>query len=352
MLSIRPEILAAVHAASSAKDLLEHIQAAIELEHATIPPYLTALFSIKTGTNAPASGIVASVVAQEMLHMTIAANLLNALGGAPRMDRPGFIPVYPGPLPMGVAGGLTIRLAKLTRGLVHDVFMRIEEPEAPIPVPVKAPRVAMFAAVSQPAPEFATIGEFYRAIADKITELGPPAFTGDPARQVVDTTWFPTNQLFPIVDVNSAVAAIDVIVRQGEGTVTNPEEGGEPAHYYRFAQLVYARTLERDPAEPAGWSFSGPIVGIDLAGVWNLLPDAKVADYAPNSRGQILGDQVNRTYTNLLRSLESTFDGNPDRLKAALGLMFELNVVASELVTVPLSDTGYYAAPTFEYQPV
>jgi hypothetical protein len=352
MLRIRPEIVAAVTAASSAEDLLEHLQAAIELEHATIPPYLTALFSIKTGANGLASDIVASVVAQEMLHMTIAANLLNALGGAPRIDRAGFLPVYPGPLPMGVAGGLTVGLAKLTRALVYDVFMRIEEPEAAIPVPVKAPRAAMLAAVSRPAPDFATIGQFYRAIADKITELGPPAFTGDPARQVVDTTWFPVDQLFPIAGVDSALAAIDVIVRQGEGTASNPEDGGEPAHYYRFAQLVYARMLEPDPAESAGWSFSGPIVGIEPAGVWNLLPDAKVADYAPNSRAQILGDQVNRTYTNLLRSLQATFDGDPVRLKAALGLMFELNIVASELVTVPLAGTGYYAAPTFEYQPV
>jgi len=77
---------------------------AIELEHATIPAYLASYYSIVPKANLEASAIVRSVVIQEMLHMCIAANLLNALGGLPSIDPPQFIPSYPGPLPMSIGG--------------------------------------------------------------------------------------------------------------------------------------------------------------------------------------------------------------------------------------------------------
>ena len=95
MLKIRSELVAGVRAAKSAKDLYEYLQGAIELEHATIPLYLTAAFSIKPGFNREARAIIISVANQEMLHMSIAANVLNAIGGRPVMDQPGFIPLFP-----------------------------------------------------------------------------------------------------------------------------------------------------------------------------------------------------------------------------------------------------------------
>ena len=80
-------------------DLREHLQWAIELEHSTLPPYLCALYSIKPGTNQAAVSAITSVFIEEMLHMTLAANLLNAVGGAPALDKADFIPRYPTYLP-------------------------------------------------------------------------------------------------------------------------------------------------------------------------------------------------------------------------------------------------------------
>ena len=40
------------------------------------------------------------VVIEEMLHMTTAANLLNAVGGAPSIDQPAFIPSWPLEIPL------------------------------------------------------------------------------------------------------------------------------------------------------------------------------------------------------------------------------------------------------------
>jgi ferritin-like protein len=66
----------------------EHLQWAIELEHSTIPPYLCALYSIEPSQNSEATELVSSVLFEEMLHMTLAANLLNAVGGRPQFDIP------------------------------------------------------------------------------------------------------------------------------------------------------------------------------------------------------------------------------------------------------------------------
>ena len=81
------------------EDLHEHLQWALELEHATIPPYLCALYSIKEGTNIESVEVIKSVFIEEMLHMALVANILNATGGKPRLDYPGFMKKYPTPLP-------------------------------------------------------------------------------------------------------------------------------------------------------------------------------------------------------------------------------------------------------------
>ena len=96
------------------------LQNAVELEHATIPPYLYALYSLAPDKNQEIAAIIGSVVVEEMLHMTLASNVLNALGGTPRIGQPGFIPTYPGPLPGGVEGDLTVNLAPFSMNSVGN----------------------------------------------------------------------------------------------------------------------------------------------------------------------------------------------------------------------------------------
>src|SRR5215203_5531829 len=189
MLKVRRELIAGVEQAGRKEDLYQYLQNAIELEHATIPPYLTAMFSLKPGTN------------EEIRHLTISANILVAIGGCPRINTPEFIPSYPGPLPMGIGGqDFIVGIEPFSRQLVHDVFMVIEEPENPIPI-----KVLMTA---EAAEEFGTIGEFYQAIQKKIVELGDGIFVpGSEARQVQE--WFGYTHLFPITDVEGAVKAIE-----------------------------------------------------------------------------------------------------------------------------------------------
>src|SRR2546421_835393 len=59
---------------------------AVELEHATIPTYLYALYSLQPGGNLKIQSLVRSVVWEEMLHMSLACNVLNAIGGSPVIE--------------------------------------------------------------------------------------------------------------------------------------------------------------------------------------------------------------------------------------------------------------------------
>ena len=63
-----------------------HLQFAIGLELTTIPLYLAAEYSIPKGANTAATRVIQSVVIEEMLHMCLAANVLNSIGGAPSTD--------------------------------------------------------------------------------------------------------------------------------------------------------------------------------------------------------------------------------------------------------------------------
>src|SRR5690606_1406942 len=125
-----------------------------------------------------------SIVIEEMLHMTIAANILNALGGHPVINSADFVPEYPGPLPMGIGNGLIVGLEKYSADVVKNVFMEIEEPENPI----------VFKSVNlAEMPTYSTIGQFYQAIQQKIEELAPDNLPGDKSKQVT-SSFFPADE--------------------------------------------------------------------------------------------------------------------------------------------------------------
>ena len=105
------------------------LQKALEVEHATIPPYFTALWSIRDNYNRQIHRIIKTVVKQEMLHMSLVANLINAVGGHPSFIHSTFILNYPSNLPGGIRPDLIVSLEKLSRDVSRNVFMKIEEPD-------------------------------------------------------------------------------------------------------------------------------------------------------------------------------------------------------------------------------
>jgi hypothetical protein len=320
VIEIQRSYLDAVRAASTPRDLHKSLQAAVVLELATIPPYLTAYFSMKPGTNDEVARLVRSVVTEEMLHLTIAANVLNAVGGRPVLDSRDAVPDYPSPLPMGTAGGLIVHLGPMSIAQT-ELFMAIEQPEDPI--------------AERPGSDVVTIGDFYAAIIEKIKELGEPAFATPSAPQVT-APWFGSHQLFAVTDVASAARALDVVVEQGEGTTASPEDGdgeGELAHYYRFAEIKHGRRLVPDPTAEEGYSYSGDPIIFDPAGVFPMIMDPEPEFYPAGTTAGRLTEEFARTFRHLLVALQKTFSGHPSALNDAMGVMYELRLQVIAMTT-------------------
>jgi rubrerythrin len=322
---------------------LKHkLQIAIELEHSTIPPYLYALYSIKDTCNLEIAALILSIVKQEMLHMSLDCNILNAIGGAPKIDHPKFIPNYPGPLPGAVESGLTVPLAPLSKQVVHDVFMVIEAPETTVDG-------------DSSSEEGITIGEFYRHLKGEIVALNKKKniFTGDPARQL--RVGFVELQDAGVIDQASALRAIDLIVEQGEGTSTSPlDPEHDLAHYYKYAEIYHGRKLIPNPdpvaAKKLPWVFKGHPIVFDPAGVFPVIVNPSAATYAEHPRLQDLNRTFNTTYSVLLRRLHQVFNGRPDWLGPALLGMQSMKQQAQLLMAQDVVP-GQTAGPTFDYIP-
>jgi len=345
MLRVERAVVAAVSAAASAEELVGLVQEAVRLEFSTIPPYLTAMLSLKPGRNRDIWWAIHDVVVDEMLHLLIDCNLLNALGGRPALDDPEFVPVYPGPLPLGIGTGFDVGLEAFSLDLVENVFMEIEEPEHPLTFPGVAAGLQA---------DFSTIGEFYRTLSGKLVELGDSALAGDPARQVVAPSWFPAERLFAITDVASAARALALVVAEGEGTPESPvDPDGDIAHYYRFEAIRRGRRLVRDDTVPAGFSFSGAPYPFDPDGVWPLTANQSHTALDEATEGWRRVQQFRVTFTRLLTSLQRVVDGDPGHLDAAMGVMFELKLAGQVLATMPAvtgsGPTGLNAGPVFVY---
>lgn len=322
MIEIQRSYLDAVRAASTPRDLHRSLQSAIVLELATIPPYLTAYFSLRPGTNEEIARLIRSVVLEEMLHLTIAANVLNAVGGRPVLDSRDALLTYPSTLPMGTAGGLIVHVGPMSI-TQNELFMAIEQPEDPIG--------------EGPGDDVVTIGDFYAAIIDKIKELGEPAFATPSAPQVT-APWFGSRQLFAVTDVESAARALDVVVEQGEGTTASPEDGdgdGELAHYYRFAEIKHGRRLVPDPDAAEGYSYSGDPIVFDPAGVFPMIMDPKPELYPAGTTAGRLTEEFARTFRHLLVALQKTFSGHPSALNDAMGIMYELRLQVIAMTMTP-----------------
>jgi CDGSH-type Zn-finger protein len=335
-------------AIESLDDLRLHLQGAIALEHATIPPYLCALYSIVPGTNEDAVDVLTSVFVEEMLHMALAANLLNAVGGSPRIAEPGFVLEYPTSLPHSDES-FKVPLARFSPEAVAT-FMRIERPEA--------------AGAPAEADRFETIGQFYRAIEDALRRLcdslGEPAvFSGDPARQVTAESFAygGAGRVVPVYDLASALAAVDEIEEQGEGLkhaeiwdgdrdMFHPERD-EVAHYFRFDQLARGRRYRRGDTPQSGPT-GGP-VEVDWSCVHPVVDNPRLSDFEPGSPARAKAEEFARLYSQTLRTLERALTGEPARLNDAVSQMMEIRDRTQDLAATPVGDGSRHAGPVFGY---
>lgn len=364
-------------------EVKKDLQTAIRLEHSTLPPYLFALYSLKDPNDPenehqadPAAiekydtirDVVFSVAREEMLHMSLACNILNSIGGNPQIppdpaDKSDTFPHYPGHLPGGVEQDLIVPLKPLSSELIRDVFMRIEQPEHPWESWLRI--IANVANTDgADASQEVTIGAFYTLLLDKLTfvenahQLMYKKSIFQDRNQVASPHFFP-DHLIKITDLDSARLAIHTIIDQGEGTSQDPYDIDQvPAHYYRFMQLTKGAKLTQT-ATGFEWVSDSNYV-IDPSEVYNLLANPTLSYYTtliaqdPTNyqylRARELFNTFNYTYSSMLNALQLTFNGQPHQLRTSIGAMESMKQMMKDMADIQLPG-GVCAAPSFEYTP-
>ncbi len=299
---------------------LEHaLQSAVSVEFSTIPPYLSALWSIKDPMH-PVAASIRNVVQEEMLHMALACNMLTGLGCVPRINDPKMVPSYPGKIPGGVHPELTVSLSGLSDTSL-DAFIAIEAPSEG--KRLRTPELRK---------GYKTIGAFYSAILDVFQTLNPELST---ERQVAGPLAY-----MVMADLPAVEAAIALIMDQGEGSEASPEveHTHEIAHYYRFLEVKHRRrfsgvdkkgqaVFEGEPFEfPAVWPMAvvpkGGYLQEDVpADVWTMI------------------NGIDQTFTQLLDRLQVVWEhGDQSALVRAIETMFGLSKQAQALMSIEIGE--------------
>lgn len=344
----------------SREQLLYFLHEAAEIEHNLMCCYLYAAFSLKrtdpawSAEQAAAVArwrqLIVGVAMEEMGHLCLVANLMNALGAQGHFNRPMF-PIESGPYP----SGFVIRLAPFSRSTIEH-FQFLERPvsaslgDADGFVPKRAYRRVVPAGRLSPGPrDYTTVGELYETLRAGLEAFAAAhgeatLFLGDPARQV-DASLAPLPGVCAVTDLPSALRAIEVIVTQGEGAGAEEHD----SHFCRFTRLAeeHAALTAADPGFAPAWpAATNPVMNAPPT------PDGKVhIDHPVIARWLDIG---NALYTTSLRCLLQGFGAVDRRAKATwLGASFALmracTPVGEGLAARPAreGDAGVHAGLTF-----
>uniref|UniRef100_A0A7S2JBB7 Iminophenyl-pyruvate dimer synthase domain-containing protein n=1 Tax=Haptolina brevifila TaxID=156173 RepID=A0A7S2JBB7_9EUKA len=263
-----------------------------------------------------------------MLHMTAAANTLNAVGGAPMIDSPSFIPSFPMRLPLT---NVSVGIEPFAPATLHN-FMVIES----------TTRLAKSIGAS-----YEYILTLIKALCDTYGEA--EVFSGDSALQVEAVAMGPTGmqKARKVANLSDAIQALLGVAEQGGGGPLASEEelwpsivdisagplGGGLSHYARFAEIVAARRWRANDTV-AGGPTGSPLLS-DWHAVYTFKPDPKVADFPVGSAAHDRSLAFAANYTQLLVMLHNVFNGAPETYYATLGAMHTLVGRARELLTTP-----------------
>jgi hypothetical protein len=310
------------------KDGLEQVrgmlQFAIETEQSLIQPYLSALYSLHPGTNANASSTLHDLVVEEMLHMTTASNVLNAIGGHPSMNTQSFVPVYPMKLPFV---NMSISLTPFTPEQT-DMFRHVEEATWGPDNEYRINTVAVF---------YFRIGMHLEALVKAYGEK--KVYIGDPALQV--HTGSSRGVVVGTYNHTDAMKSLIAVYTQGEGSKgslfeISPYNGqSELPHYYRFNELKKDRCYNLGDNSTHLEDPTGSSLGIDWSAVYKFRPNPRSADFAnyTDIYKEMIG--FNSCYTHLLAGLHDVFNGNPQNFGQQISKMVSLGQLAKKLMAVP-----------------
>ena len=234
---------------------------AAELEHGIMCCYLFAAFSMKGDVKEGVteeqlvfmrrwSKTIMQVALEEMLHLSLACNLLTAVGGAPHLRRPN-LPSSPKAYPPS----FKLALVPFFRESL-DSFVFIERPvdmEQPgsEDTSYQSPDLpqAKLSDIFSSARDYSSQGSLYAGIEDGLQYLAQKfgedkLFLGPPEAQIPGS-YFGLPDLIPVTGLTSAAAALQGIITQGEGARGITED----SHYGKFFGIreEYEQVLKQDP---------------------------------------------------------------------------------------------------------
>jgi hypothetical protein len=317
------------------------LQAAIELELSTLPPYLCGLYAL-TDQKSDAAKLIGSIVLDEMSHLGLACNLLTAAGVQPKIfDGYDWI-VYPGPLPGGVRPkcdpslrfpcdpNFEVELGFPDYQSFVRMCMQIEYPEDPVPRP------ALLALTEETYP---TIGQFYDAVLNAFKYPGNkvPYETG---KQLENA--FPS--IIKIDGLPAATTAITTIQKQGEGGPRYPFVDRPPAppvlsHFYKFGEIYFGKAYVFDPVKQTG-DWTGSPVSVPPAFPMTPVPKGGYATGAPSQVAD-----CDAIFTTMLRQLDTAWaNGDLTALNDAVDSMEDLKTAVTGLLKKQIArpDGGIY----------
>jgi CDGSH-type Zn-finger protein/uncharacterized Fe-S cluster protein YjdI len=337
---------------------------AAEIEHCLMCTYLYGAFSMRAGED---DGLVGAeleavrrwrvetlrIANEEMLHLALVNNLLVAIGARPHYRRPNF-PVAPGAFPSDVA----LELAPFDeQAMDHFVYLErpadIAEPDAPRYAEDKGDyeRVAPKRRLMPFAQDYSTVGELYAVIAatfESLAEtLGERALFDGAVDAQLSAADFRLPGLCRVTNVGEALAAIDYVVRQGEGS--RADVAG--SHYARFSAMrrEWHELKRANPRFRPWWPVARhPVMRSPV------VPDERVQITAEPAA--LLVDAGNACYALSLRLMALLADEevlDPARRRSvadeALALMYLQADIGTRLARLPANDDcpGVNAGLTF-----
>jgi hypothetical protein len=337
----------------SREQLLHLLAEAAEIEHALMCSYLYAAFSLKRAGEesvAHARGealerwrkAILDVAIEEMGHLLLVANLTVAVGGRPHFSRPNF-PVTPGYFPSGVAVRLTGFNAETL-----DHFIFLERPQGVTGEDSDEFEQEDYCreqarhGLMPSAQDYSTIGHLYEAIRVNLVALdrqlgGDVLFIGG-AESQVGSEVVDLEGVEPITDLKGALAAIDTIIEQGEGSPADREE----SHYRSF--LAIRDELRSLMLEDPGFIPAWPVAD---SPVLRSPPEDGDKVFVNHPEAVPTLDFACAVYGLLLRCLVQCFDrpeadGKAQKrlMSAAIDLMHVLGETATVLARLPASREG------------
>lgn len=325
--------------------LHQMLQMAVEVEHSVVPPYLTALYSIipdATDNEVWVQKTIRGVVIEEMLHMTIACNVLNAVGGHPAIDRQGFVPHYPDDLPaLNITVGIqpfSIDQAIKFR-LIERPTKELEEAWATAQVSKEEERLAKFGVDPN------SITFVYDYITNLMAALckqhgESSVFVGNSSLQVEVHSPSIGESVTAVLNLSSAIAAISSVVEQGAGVsrsdVAAGPLGGQFAHFARFEEIYTGRMyLPNDTAASGPTGSSWPANSVNWTKIYKFQPNPSLADHPVGSTAYNKLAYFAANYTDLLSELHDVFNGNAAGYIGSLEKMYVMAGYATDLMKTP-----------------